>query len=72
MIKEVALVKTQNIDEISDYFANLKEMETPYRKFEEGKNVIQYLFEESKEVSEKEMFHFLLLTNHFFNKNLNN
>ena len=72
IIEEIPLIETQKIDEICDFFANLKEMETPYRKFEEGKNVVQYLFEDSKEVSEKEMFHFLLLTNHFFNKHLNN
>jgi seryl-tRNA synthetase len=58
--------------DISLAFSNLKEMENPYVKFEEGKNVIQYLFEDTKDVSDKEMFHFLLLTNHFFNKHLNN
>jgi hypothetical protein len=64
-------IDTNKINDISVYLSTKENLVTPFSKFEEGKPVIQYLFEDSKDVSDQEMFHFLLLTNQFFNNNLN-
>jgi len=71
--KEVSLNETESIInlDISEHLSKKEELVLPFSKFEEGKPVIKYLFEDSKDVSDQEMFHFLLLTNQFFNKNLN-
>lgn len=56
--------------DISEHFACKQILQKPFDRFGEGKKVIQYLFEDSKEVTDHEMFQFLILTNQFYSENL--
>lgn len=65
------LPKAQTTEaDISEHFAHKETLKTTFHKFGEGKKVIEYLFEDSKETTDHEMFQFLILTNQFYSENL--
>ena len=69
--KETKLELKEKVDlDISECFGQKEALRKPLDRFGEGKKVIQYLFEDSKGVSDQEMFHFLILTNQFYSENL--
>jgi len=63
-------IKDKNLN-LSEYFSSKNKYKDLFEKFDDGKAIIKYLFEDSKDVSDQEMFHFLLLTNKFYNTHLN-